>query len=184
MTGEPRSNIVVAGFMCSGKTTVGKLVARLTGRRFVDTDEIVEERALSTVAAIFEREGEEAFRRLERSVVSEVARLRDTVIALGGGAVLDPENVDDCSRGGVVYYLEVSPELVIERRGPAGSRPLLEGLDASGVARLISRRLPAYLDAADVVVHAGNRSPDDIAAAIAADFEDRLEGAAAGRELL
>lgn len=175
---------MVAGFMCSGKTTVGKLVARLTGRRFVDTDALVEERAASTVAGVFERGGEGAFRKLERSVVSEVARHRDTVIALGGGAVLDPANVEDCARGGVVYYLEVSPEQVVRRRGPAGARPLLEGLDAPGVERLMSSRLPTYLDAADVVVHVGERSPEDIAAAIAADFEARLEGTETGRELL
>ena len=127
-------NIVLIGFMGVGKTSVGQKLAERLGRRFVDTDGLIEEERGMTVREVFERDGEPSFRETERGVVARVAKLRDRVVSTGGGTVLDPRNVERLKEeGGVLVHLTLPPEVIRERVGGGRSRPLLPG-DGPGEA--------------------------------------------------
>ena len=168
-----KSNIVIAGFMASGKTTVGKLLEELTGKRLVDTDSVIGEEAGMSIKDIFENKGEEYFRSLERKTVQEVASRENMIIALGGGAVLDERNVEELKRTGIIYLLEVEPGEVSRRAGSCEERPLL-GNDESETEKLMRAREGAYIAAADVVFDTTDLSPRDIAHGIARDFNERV----------
>ena len=168
-----KSNIVIAGFMASGKTTVGKLLEELTGKRLVDTDSVIGEEAGMGIKEIFENKGEEYFRSLERKAVREVASQENMIIALGGGVVLDERNVEELKRTGVIYLLEVEPGEVSRRAGSCEERPLL-GKDESEIEKLMRAREGAYIAAADVVLKTADLSPRDIARGIARDFDERV----------
>ncbi len=127
MTLQP--NIVLVGFMGTGKSTVGREVAGRLGRPFVDTDALVAARAGLPIPQIFALHGEEAFRDLEAQVVAEVAARPGQVIATGGGALLRPENVSRLRERGRLILLTASPEVILERlsRNGLSERPLLFG---------------------------------------------------------
>ena len=113
------------GFMGTGKTEVGRRLARSLTRTFVDTDRLVEARTGRSVAAIFNDEGEEGFRSREREAVAAACALPDAVIATGGGALTDPENRRRLSAAGPLVCLTASPEDILRRVGASGTRPLL-----------------------------------------------------------
>ena len=113
------------GFMGTGKTEVGRRLARSLSRTFVDTDRLVEARTGRSVAAIFQDEGEEGFRSREREAVAVACALPDAVIATGGGALTDPENRRRLSAAGPLVCLTASPEDILRRVGASGTRPLL-----------------------------------------------------------
>jgi shikimate kinase len=113
------------GFMGTGKTEVGRRLARSLARTFVDTDRLVEARTGRSVAAIFNDEGEEGFRSREREAVAVACALPDAVIATGGGALTDPENRRRLSAAGPLVCLTASPEDILRRVGASESRPLL-----------------------------------------------------------
>ena len=133
--------IYLIGMMGVGKSTVGPLLALRLGREFVDTDLEIERRAGRSIAEIFDREGEATFRRLEVEAV-EVASSRPAVIALGGGALVQPGALERLSGRGDLVYLRASAETLLERIGDPSSRPLLAGLGESGC----TARLQALLD--------------------------------------
>ncbi|MCK9355794.1 MAG: shikimate kinase [Dehalococcoidia bacterium] len=168
----PRTSIALVGFMCAGKSTVGRLLAERLCKTFVETDALVEERTGLSVAQVFSSWGEERFRELEAEVVSEVSTRGDAVIACGGGVVLRPSNVKLLRGGAVVVYLDVSPEKVLQRLGPPSDvRPLLSGEDReTRVLKLMEQRMPAYRAAAELVVDTSVLSPQ----AVAADIERLL----------
>ena len=119
-------NLVLVGFMGTGKTAVGKRVAPRLGLRFVDMDAVIEERAGQTVAQIFAAKGEPHFRQLERDLVVELAGQQGLVIATGGGIVLNADNITDYSRTGVVVCLWAEPATIFKRTQYSRKRPLLE----------------------------------------------------------
>lgn len=174
--GALKSNIVLVGFMCAGKTTVGRAIAGAAGMGFMDTDEAVERNSGATVAEIFESRGEERFREMERRAVAEASGSAGTVIALGGGAVMDASNVEAVRADGVVYYLRVSVADLEERSAGTEGRPLLRGRSLAEVADLMERREEFYLRAADVVVETSGREPEEIATEIIRDFAERAGG--------
>jgi len=154
--------IVLTGFMGTGKTEVGRRLAKRLGRSFVDTDELVEARAGKSVAAIFRDDGEPEFRALERAAVAEAAVRPGTVIALGGGAVLDPENVARVREHGVLVCLTARPAAILARLGDVRRRPLLAGGDAhAAIERLLGERREAYASA-DLTVDTSERSADEV----------------------
>lgn len=137
-------NIVLIGFMGSGKTTVGRLLAADLGWSFLDTDVLVEERTGLPVKEIFAREGENFFREIEIEAVARVATARRAVIATGGGAVLSGVNVQRLRQDSKVVWLQVRPETALKRAGIAGDRPLLQGRTVKDIADLLKRREPYY----------------------------------------
>ncbi len=157
------ANIVLTGFMCTGKSEVGRRLAKRLGRPFVDTDQLVEARAGKTVAAIFSEDGEAAFRALERDAVAAAIANDEAVIAVGGGAVLDPLNVERLRGGGVVVCLHADADAILRRVGDVARRPLLAGGDPRAtVERLLVERGPAYRSAADVTVDTSGRKVGEV----------------------
>ena len=151
-------NLVLTGFMGSGKSTVGKILARTLDADFLDLDALVEARAGKTVPEIFAGHGEPEFRRLEQEALRSLdAPTRLRVVATGGGALLTPESVARVHEGrGVVVLLDASIHAILKRVGNGDGRPLLSGSGAEERAReLMQKRRPAYLAAADAVVMAG-----------------------------
>jgi shikimate kinase len=138
-------NLVLVGFMGSGKTTVGKWVAERLGMTFVDMDHLIEQRQGQTVSHIFRAKGEPFFRQLERSLTRDLAAQQGQVIATGGGIVLNQENIDDFTKTGVVVCLWTEPHVVHERTKRASHRPLVEGDDRPGrIKKLLREREPLY----------------------------------------
>lgn len=139
-------NIVLLGFMGTGKSAVGRRLATEFHYQFVDTDQMVEEKAHQRISEIFEKRGEEAFRRLESEVVVGLAERTGCVISTGGGIVLNPKNLDLLSMNGTLVLLQSRPEVIFKRvQKRAGQRPLLGGPDPlSAITRLLSEREPLY----------------------------------------
>ena len=154
--------VVLTGFMGTGKSEVGKRLAKRLGRAFVDTDELVEARAGKSVPAIFRDDGESRFRALEREAVADATARAGTVIALGGGAILDDENVARVRASGVLVCLTASADTILKRIGDVRRRPLLAQGDArANVERLLAERREAY-GAADVTVDTSARTADQV----------------------
>jgi shikimate kinase len=143
------AHLIITGFMGTGKTEVGRRLARALDRTFVDTDRLVEAKAGRSVSAIFADDGEAAFRALERDAVAEACALPDAVIATGGGALGDPESRRRLAAAGPIVCLSASPEEILRRVGRAETRPLLAtcGSDAERLARvreLLAARATMY----------------------------------------
>lgn len=147
------SNIVLCGFMGCGKTTVGRQLAALAGRRFVDMDQYIEQNAGLSVSDIFRQYGEEEFRRREHAACVQLAGQTGLVIAAGGGALTFPANVQALAAGCTIVLLEVKPETVLARLEGDESRPLLMRADKeTAVRELFAKRLPLYEKAAQLRV--------------------------------
>jgi shikimate kinase len=167
-----RPNLVLCGFMASGKTTLGRLLAAEAAMQFLDTDAWIEYWAGRTVARVFADFGEPYFRMLERRAVAHAAGLRDTVIATGGGVPLDPDSVGKLRLSGILFFVDVRPELLARRLGGDGSRPLGAHLTTSeAVAARLAQRQP-YYDAIPNQVRAGDRPPAVLAAEILARYRE------------
>jgi shikimate kinase len=150
-------SIVLIGPMGAGKSAVGAAVASRLHRVFLDTDRIVEESAGATIEKIFSERGETEFRKLEAEAVEQAAVQDRAVIACGGGAVLNGDNVEALRQAGTIIYLRVSPEVAAKRIDVnfAGGRPLLsEGDLESRLRKIIDQRSGAYETAADDEVDA------------------------------
>ena len=161
-------NLVLTGFMGTGKTTVGRILADRLGYGFIDTDELIESRA-GPIPEIFEREGEEAFREMERSVTRELADRSGLVIATGGRMMLDPECAACLEPVSDVVCLTAEADTVVLRAtGPAAvPRPLLDAPDAPArVRELLIERAGGYARFASVDTE--GRSPDEVADAVMA----------------
>ena len=122
-----KTKIILTGFMGTGKTTVGKLLADYLNYRFIDTDELIESRNDRSISDIFQELGEEAFREMERAIVKEIAELEGVVISTGGRLMLDPENVNALSRNSRVLCLVATPDEILSRviADQGHKRPLL-----------------------------------------------------------
>ncbi len=165
-------NVVLFGFMGVGKTTVGKLLAPRLGYRFVDSDSEAEREAGMRVSEVFAQRGEPAFRALERGVIRRLSRGDGQVIALGGGAVLDPRNVEELRRTGRMILLTASPEEISLRTRRDSTRPLLVGGDRlTRIRGLLDERRESYLAAADMVVDTNGVPPIRVAEVITSKLE-------------
>jgi shikimate kinase len=166
-------HLVLVGLMGAGKTSVGRRCAQRLDRPFVDTDDLVETATGMRVAEVFETQGEETFRAIERTAVADAAASPEPlVIACGGGAVLDPESRRALRAAGLVVWLRASPEVLGGRVGrQPGTRPLLRGAPpAATLERLAVLRADAYEAAAHEVVDTDNRTQDAVADAVLAAF--------------
>jgi len=152
MNGKP--NLVLIGFMATGKTAIGRDCARILGYRFCDTDSYVERRARKSVAAIFSEDGEDAFRAMERAAVRALSAEDGLVIATGGGVPLRSGNVACLRRTGLLVLLVAEPSVIIQRVGDRSARPLLTGVEDVGesVRSLLAVRDPYYRAAAHACV--------------------------------
>lgn len=141
-------NIVLIGFMGTGKTSTGRLLASRLGRTFIDIDKKVEEQVGMTITEIFARYGEEFFRRTEHNLIAEAAAAENAVIATGGGVVLSQDNMSLLRANGVIISLSASIGTIIERTGRRDTRPLLNRPDREQVIeKLLTERAGLYQDA-------------------------------------
>jgi len=144
-TVEGKANIILTGFMGTGKSAVGREVARRLGRTFVDMDELIAEREGRSIPDIFALSGESYFRRLEATLCSELAGCRDLVIATGGGALLPPANRAALGRSGVLICLTATVDDILRRLDGDADRPLLATADRrTRIEALLAERTPAY----------------------------------------
>ncbi len=140
-----RANIVLTGFMGTGKSTVGRLLAEQLGYGFVDTDEWIEREDGRSIADIFREDGEDAFRQLERTASLTIAKLEGTVIATGGRLMLDEGNAAALMANGRVFCLTAEPEEIVARVREGEKRPLLNTPNpAARIQALLDQRRDAY----------------------------------------
>ena len=163
-------NIALVGFMGTGKTSVGHLLARILRFRLVDTDDLIERRTGKKISAIFAEEGEARFREHERAVVEELSRLRKTVIAAGGGLVTHPENLASLKAHALVVCLWASAEVVWRRVRHQAHRPLLNTPDPLATIRRLLAEREGFYRAADVLIGTDIRSVKAVALQVAHQF--------------
>ena len=166
------ANLALAGFMGCGKSTIGRQVAAELGFTFVDTDEAIIDRAGMPITEIFSTEGEAAFRQLEREVIAELASRTSLVIATGGGAIVDPENLASLKTHSLVICLWASAETIHRRTQHQTHRPLLQKPDPLGAIReLLAECEPVYKQA-DVIVNTELRPLRAVAQQVKHQFEE------------
>jgi len=164
-------NLALIGFMGTGKTSVGRVVADSLHFDFLDTDEMTQSRTNRTIADIFAQDGEPAFRALERQVVDELAKREKTVIATGGGLPVNPDNLAALKSHALVVCLWSSPERIWERVRYQSHRPLLHDPDPQKKIRdLLAAREPFYKQA-DVLINTDLRSAREVAQQIELQFK-------------
>lgn len=161
-------NIVLCGFMGAGKTVVGKELAKILGRKFVDTDELIEEEQGVTIKAIFATHGEEYFRDLEYEMCKKVAEMKDVVVSTGGGAMTFERNVEAIKKGSKVIFLDASFDVICQRVGNGNTRPLFK--DPENAKKLYDERKDKYTAASDIVIN-GDMSAMKTAIEIAEMFK-------------
>lgn len=145
------NNIVLCGFMGSGKTVVGKELAKILGVKFVDTDELIEKEQGVAIKAIFATHGEDYFRDLEYEMCKKVAEMNGVVVSTGGGAMTFKRNVDEIKEGSKVVFLDASFDVICDRIGDSSTRPLFQ--DKEKAKKLYDERKDKYLSAADYVIN-------------------------------
>ena len=156
-------NVYFMGFMATGKTHVGSSLANLLGWPFHDTDTLIEEKAGKTITEIFADDGEKHFRDLETAVIADVAKVKHHVIALGGGAVIRPENFDMIKKSGITICLSASEDVIFNRIIQKQHRPLMASYSPdeqrARIKNMLDERKP-YYEKADYVFE----SCDDVSA--------------------
>ncbi|MDO8886510.1 shikimate kinase [Candidatus Oleimmundimicrobium sp.] len=156
-------NIVLIGFMGSGKTTIGKLLADKLGVSLIDTDKLIEKKFGKQIKDIFKDEGEDAFRLVESEVINEVSSVGNKVIACGGGVILNHKNVQALKKNGLLIYLKASAPILFERIREEGSRPLLNVPNPKDkVSELLKARESLYENVADIVIDTSDMNVDKV----------------------
>ena len=166
-----RQNIVLTGFMGTGKSEVGKRLAARLERTFIDTDMVIERELGTSIAQLFVEKGEAYFRAHERRIIAQTCQQQDCVIATGGGAMVDPANAELLKKSGLVVCLTATPEVIYNRVKRNANRPLLQGDEPlTKIRTLIADRAQAYARA-DVMVETSQRSLDDVVHAVLAAYK-------------
>ena len=170
-------NIILIGYRASGKTSAGRELAKRLGRPFFDTDRMIFAKTGRTVREIVQSGGWQAFREVEKTVIAELSGLDEAVIAAGGGAVIDPDNVSMLREGGRFVWLQADARILALRmskdRNGAVQRPSLTGAGTlAEIEKVLAKRLPVYRDVADVIVDTAGKGPAEIATEIAGRLED------------
>lgn len=156
-------NLVLIGFMGCGKTTVAEHLCKALQMECVEMDEEIAGREGMSIPQIFEQHGEEYFRDLETSLLTELQKKKNLVISCGGGAPLRSENVREMKKNGKVIWLTASPETICERVKGDHSRPLLEGRkSAEAIAKLMESRREKYENAADIRIVTDQKTAEQI----------------------
>ena len=156
------NNIVLVGFMGTGKTTVGKLLANKLNWSYVDTDILIEQKIGLVISKIFEQYGESYFRDRESEVIQEVMQKTQQIVATGGGIVLRDQNIAVMKSNGIIICLTATPEVIYERTKSNNYRPLLKvAKPQQKIKELLEYRAPFYAKA-DITIDASNLAPIEI----------------------
>ena len=150
---KDKINIAIIGFMGTGKTEVGRMLARKMDRAFIEVDNVVEEEDGRSIPDIFEHSGEERFREVEMDVIKSVSKREGVVISCGGGVVLNQLNIDYLKKTSTIVLLTATKEEISRRVSTTDNRPLLNVIDrASKIEDLMEFREPLYLRSADIII--------------------------------
>lgn len=167
-------NVVLIGFMGTGKTSIGKALSLQMSRPLVDIDSYIEKQEKKKIAEIFETRGEAYFRRIEGQVVREMSERSGLVLTTGGGAVLDEANRKALKKNGIVVALYSEPETIYRRVKDSSHRPLLKNADVMGeIQRMLEIRRPFY-EEADIKLHTDNYTPKDAAKKIIDELKEKF----------
>ena len=157
-------NIVLVGFMGSGKTSVGTELSILLEMDYIDTDDIIVEDSGISINEIFNTYGEAGFRKLERKAIGGLKDTKNTIISCGGGAVLDFTNIELLRDNGKIVWLKVSPGEILNRLSNDNSRPLLkDSFTLKGLSGILKNRLPLYENAGDIIIDTDGKDVREIA---------------------
>ena len=158
-----RPNIILTGFMATGKTVTGKMLSKQLGYEFIDTDELIVKRSGMSIAEIFDEKGEAAFRRMERELSQELGEQEGLVVSTGGGLMLDPANVAALSRRGKVFCLVATPEEIFDRvsNDKQVNRPLLNVDDPMHhIVEMMKKRKEGYSRFRQIVT--SGKTPEEV----------------------
>lgn len=146
------NNIYLVGFMATGKTSVGRELAKKKKWQFVDLDELIELEEKRTIADIFAQKGEPYFRKIEKKILKKVAKEKKFVVATGGGIIIDPENIKTMKESGAMVCLSASPDEILKRASGHIHRPLLNVKNPKKrIELLLKLRAPYYLKADKII---------------------------------
>jgi len=166
-------NIVLTGFMGTGKTAVGKILARRLGLVPVDVDAEIEREQKKTIAEIFGQFGEDGFRDIESTAIEKLSAMKNVVLSTGGGAVLRADNMDALRKNGVIICLAASPETILGRTCESKDRPLLQvDNPLQKIKELYEFRKP-YYEKADIIINTDDMSPAQVAEEIIQAIRNR-----------
>ena len=155
-------NIILIGFMGSGKTSVGKRLSIKLRREFIDMDDFIEKREGMTINEIFAKKGESYFRELEKEICKRYGERSDKVIATGGGVIKNPENMKNLKKNGIVCYLKASPEKIADNLKTDNTRPLLNVENKlEKINELLAQREASYLKYADYILDVSHIDPEE-----------------------
>jgi len=158
-------NLVLTGFMGTGKTSVAKELSRILGRKIIDVDAEIEKKG-TPIKEIFRKHGEPYFRDLETAMLKEVSGNRAVIISTGGGVVLRKENMEALRKTGIIICLGASPETILERTSKTAERPLLQVEEPlTKIKELLSAREACYKDA-DIAINTEGKNPREVAGEI------------------
>jgi len=167
-------NIVLVGFMGTGKTEVGKILSKKLGYALIDADTEIEKRQNMAITEIFRQQGEPAFRDIEADVIKQLSGMKKNVISTGGGAVLRQENIDNLRANGVIVCLSATPETILQRTSVNNDRPLLQTENPlQKIKELLEYRRP-YYEKADIMIDTENKSPLEVAEEIIKAVDETL----------
>lgn len=165
-------NVFLIGPMGAGKSTIGRHLAELLGKEFQDSDQEIEKRTGASIPLIFEIEGEAGFRSRESSVLDDLTRKTNLVLATGGGVILSLDNRRTLHSRGMVVYLHAPLETLLQRTRRDRHRPLLQTTDRRRTLEdILKTREPIYRQTADMVIETAHRSPVSVAREIARKLE-------------
>ena len=167
-TAEADGNIFLVGMMGAGKTTIGRSLASYLDKTFFDSDREIQKRTGVGIPVIFEIEGEAGFRKRETEMLRELVKLKNIVLATGGGAILSAENRDLLKRNGTVVYLRTTVDDLWRRTRHDRSRPLLQTPNPHAkLTELYAQRDPLYCEIAHIVVESGTQSTRQLTQSLA-----------------
>lgn len=164
-------NIVLIGFMGTGKSSVGKVLAEKLGVKFVDVDEVIEKTTGMKISEIFSKFGESRFRDIETEIIKLITKKKGQVIATGGGVVLRDENMKQLKESGVIFCLKASENVIFERVKGTQNRPLLQVENPKQTIReLLQKRMPLY-EKANFCINTEGLTPEEVADKIIEEYK-------------
>lgn len=158
-------NIILVGFMGTGKTTVAKILSEKNNFQLLDMDELIESSENKSISRIFKEKGESYFRSLERTLVKKLAQKTNTIISTGGGIILNPKNIIDFSQSGLVVCLTASEETIFKRIKNDNSRPLLLDNKENQIKKLLHERRSLY-ESIPFTIRTDDLTPEEISETI------------------
>lgn len=163
MASKENKNIILLGFMGSGKSCTSQKLGDLLKREVVSTDKLIEQKEGKTIADIFKEKGEAYFRQLEREIVSTISSQRNRIVDCGGGVVADPVNIEALRKNGTLIYLSASPEFLYKNIQRTKKRPLLNVENPLAKIRELLAQREKFYQKADIILDTNNKTIDEIA---------------------